>query len=98
MDNIGYNTPGAYELLTVDGASTLTAATMAVGRDSMAWINVETDAIRVRLDGSAPTAAEGILVGNGDTLVIQGRQALANLKMIKVTNAASVKVQYFHAL
>jgi hypothetical protein len=98
MDNSGYTTPGAYEKITVDGASVLTAATRTVGRDSMAWLSIETDQIRIRLDGTAPTSAEGLLVNVGDNLVIYGRQALANLIMIKVTAAASVKVQYFHAL
>lgn len=98
MDNSGYTTPGAYEKITVDGASVLTAASRDVGRDTMAVISIETDQIRFRCDGSAPTSSEGVLVNSGDVLVFCGKSVLANLQMIKVTGAASVKVQYFHAL
>lgn len=93
-----YKTPGAYEKITVDTSIGLTAASIAVGRDSMALIGVETDQIRIRVDGSAPTSAEGVLLEAGDKVTLYGNEALNNLRMIKVTNNASVKVQYFHEM
>lgn len=98
MDNSGFTTPGNFETIAVDTAIGLTAAKIAVGRDTMAWIGVETDAVRIRFDGQSPADGEGILVPVETNLVIAGKESLNNLRMIKVTGTASVKVQYFHAL
>jgi hypothetical protein len=96
--NLNYKTPGAYEKISVDTAIGLTVAKIAVGRDTAVLIGVETDQIRFRCDGTAPTSAEGILVDAGQKFTLYGNEVLNNLLMIKVTSAASVKVQYFHEL
>jgi hypothetical protein len=47
------------------------------------FLTVETNPIRVRWDGSAPTAAVGHLLNAGDTLEIVGLGNIKNLRMIR---------------
>lgn len=47
------------------------------------FLTVETNPIRVRWDGSAPTAAIGHLLNAGDTLEIVGLGNIKNLRMIR---------------
>jgi len=63
-----------------------------------AFITVETDAVRWRADGTAPTATEGHVIAAADSISFTGgnyRQLLENIQFIRVTTDATVKVTYF---
>jgi hypothetical protein len=60
-----------------------------------ALLSVVTDAIRIRLDGTDPTAAVGHLITAGDYVLIEGEDALRKLRMIRVTTDATVSVSLF---
>lgn len=63
-----------------------------------ALFTVETDAIRWRADGEAPTASEGHnLAVNGSLIFVEAnyRNVLANIQFIRVTNDAALKITYF---
>lgn len=90
--------------------ATLTVGSTAVGLDSAnpaltagatvigAIITVETDQVRWRADGTAPTSAEGHLMNVGDVLNLTDKNYssfLTNLKFIRVTADAKLKITYF---
>ncbi len=72
-----------------------------------ALITVETDAVRWRADGTAPTASEGTYISALGSLTLdswtagpQGqrndwRSVLRAIQFIRVTNDAKVKVHFF---
>jgi hypothetical protein len=60
-----------------------------------ALLSVETNSIRVRFDGTDPTAAVGHLVTAGDFLWVEGPDLLRKLKMIRASADASVTVSIF---
>jgi hypothetical protein len=95
--------PTGYEAITVNTAIGITATVLtpasgvysgvhAVG----ASISIETDAIRYTIDGTTPTSSIGHKIAADDIFYIFGKTALANLRMIKITNNASAKVTVFH--
>lgn len=59
------------------------AATLAVCR-------LETAEIRVRYDGTAPTAAVGTLVEIGDTITVTGSDVLRAFRAIRTTGTSGV--------
>lgn len=61
-----------------------------------AVVTIETNPIRYRVDGTAPTSSEGHLLNAGDVLTVQGFQNITNLKMIRQGSAdATVRITYF---
>ncbi len=76
------------------GHQKLTVANSAVGLTVPSEVNyaimsVETGAMRVRVDGTNPTATIGFLVSAGQELKVFGEDQLNNLKMIRDdTNSA----------
>lgn len=61
-----------------------------------AVLTIEVDQIRYWVDkDSTPTAAEGHLLNPDDVLEIEGINNIRNLKMIKVTNDATVMCTLF---
>lgn len=73
---------------------TLTAGTTV----KRAIITVETDQVRWRADGTAPTSSEGHLLEAGDVLNFLDanyESILGNLKFIRVTSDAALKITYF---
>jgi hypothetical protein len=87
---------GKFEMLTVNTSVGITTAllTMTDGTPATyALIGpIETDQIRVRFDGTAPTAASGHLFQIGDSFELFGAQYVKNFLAIKVTNSASVPI------
>jgi|TARA_R100001510_G_scaffold56714_2_gene62860 hypothetical protein len=81
-----------HQKLTVAG----TAAGLTVPQDcNYAIMSVETGAMRVRVDGTSPTASIGFLVSAGQELKVFGSDQLNNLKMIRVTSDSAVlNIQY----
>lgn len=84
----------AFEKLTVNTATALTAATYgnSVGG---ALITVETDQVRFRTDGTAPDSTTGHLLNVGDVLVLSSPSDVQRVKFIKVTNNATLQVSYY---
>jgi hypothetical protein len=94
MTMLIYPTPIAYESITVSNTALgFTAATMSGATSAL--ISIEDDNIRVRFDGTDPTAGEGHLLFAGQTQLVEGRTALSQFRMIRVTADATVKVTYF---
>lgn len=81
---------GSQEALAV---VTATALTIPAGA-TIAWVTVETQSVRFRCDGTAPTASTGTLlaVGSRTEFRING---LAACKFIQTTSAATIDAEYF---
>ena len=59
-------------------------------------IKAEDYPIRIRMDGTAPTAAEGLQIDNGDLYTIVGHQNIVDFKCIDTAaGASSVKCLFF---
>lgn len=84
--------PKDYESITVSNTAIgLTAGKIGVG----AFLTVETDAIRYRIDGTDPTSSEGHQVASGGTIYLADKVSCEQLKMIRVTTDATVKVTHY---
>lgn len=90
----------AFETITVAATAIgPTEATRAgdasISAAQAAYITVETASIRLRYDGTDPTATVGHLVQAGETLRLEGSGNIAALKMIRSgTTSAAVSVTY----
>lgn len=90
----------AYEAITVSTTAVgFTAATFAPSnaREAVAaMFTVESNPVRYRYDGTAPTATEGHrAVAANDPIIIYGRQNIRNFKSIREGAAdATVRVTY----
>lgn len=80
-----------YESIAVSTAAVGITDSVRSGRDR-ALITVETDQIRFRSDGTAPTASEGHLVDAGSSIILESAEELVNFKAIRVTTDATLKV------
>lgn len=95
---------GDFDTITVGASSIpLTAAKVQVARTGgfkknaiMAFLSVETNSIRVRWDGGAPTSSLGHLLAAGDTLTVAGEQNVANLRLIRVSADGTVQVTFYY--
>lgn len=96
---------GDFETVTVSTVSIGgTAAKLLINqaggghkRAIRAFITIESAAIRVRYDGTAPTAAVGHALNAGDSLTVDGEGNVANLRMIRSGAVdASASVTYFY--
>mgnify|MGYP001558508230 CR=1 FL=1 len=70
-----------------DGIKALTETAIAI-------IGVEGDAVRYRTDGFAPTATVGHKLNVGDTLILQGVGRMQDIKFIRVTTDATLRVSF----
>ena len=86
----------AYESVTVDatvGGVALTSGTY--GDATRAEMTLEVAQIRVRKDGTGPTASEGHIVEEGDTILLESAADIANFKAIRTGGTSGVlKVTY----
>ena len=81
----------AYEAVTV--SSTAIGITKALRIDhNYAFITLETDEVRYRVDGTDPTASEGHKLSPGDTLTLEGGNAIRNFRAIRVTSDATIRI------
>lgn len=95
----------AYEELSVGAVAVgFTAATIketgvATWADrrpaQAALVTCETNTIRFRLDGTAPTASVGHALIAGDSLWLDGMHAIANFKAIQASAGATLRVTFF---
>jgi len=94
-----------YSVMTVSNAAlSLTSATPTLpDRARGCLITVETDQVRWRADGTAPTNTEGHLLEAGDVLSFNSwdapgqnwRSILKAILFIRVTNDAKLKISWF---
>lgn len=95
-----------FEKLTVTNVvsnPTATKTTVAVPADPgrarrarAALISVETNGIRYRFDGGNPSATDGHPAAAGETILIEGIEAVKRLKFIRSGGAdATVQITYF---
>lgn len=89
-------TPFAYEPVTVtDAAIGLTPATYL--NAIRAEMTLESGQIRIRGDGTAPTATEGRIVEIGDQLVLNSSAQIKKAKFIRTGGTSgTLRVEYFH--
>jgi len=87
--------PNDYESLTVSStAVALTEAKAQLAQEAI--VSVETDQVRYRLDGTAPTSSEGHLLEAGDYLVLRGYGQVNSFQAIRVTTDATLRVTYLN--
>jgi len=92
----------AYATLTVSnvgaGVGLSSASTPITTKTKRAIITVETDQVRWRGDGTAPSSTEGHLLNNGDSLQFLDanyESLLRAILFIRVTADAKLKITYF---
>lgn len=80
---------------TAIGPTAATHASATTRKATRAYVTVETASIRVRYDGTAPTAAIGHLKQAGEEFVVEGSANIAALLMIRTgATSASVHITY----
>lgn len=91
--------PVGFETITVSSAAlgftSATAFPDGLPAADMAILTVETDAIRYRADGVAPTASVGHQAAANSAVTVYGTSCLRKFRMIRVTNDATVFVSYY---
>jgi hypothetical protein len=88
-----YYSPIGSQKLTVDTAVGLTLPNAPQTR--AVQISVEGYSIRFQVDGTTPDSTTGHLLYVTDVLELTNVNAINNLKMIKVTSAATVQITYY---
>ena len=88
----------AYESLTVGAAvKALTESIYAPSGQrcaTRAILTLEDDQVRYRSDGTDPTSSEGHLLTPLDVLIVEGPQAIKNLRLTRVTGDAKIRISY----
>ena len=96
----------AYATLTIsdtavglaDGNPALVSGKVNNQLVTRAFFTLETDDVRWRADGEAPTAGEGHKLLNGDSIIfVDARYSklLEDIRFIRVTTDAALKITYF---
>lgn len=75
----------------ITSLGTAVALTVPAGT-KYAWVQCETQNVRWRADGSAPTASVGMLLKTTDAPILID---VLNAQFIEVTGSASINVTYF---
>ena len=95
-----------YSTLTVTSATQVVSVEcnpIQPNRAKGAVMTVENADVRYRLDGTAPTTTEGMLLANGDALEFDSwtvpsqdwRTAMAAMQIIRVSADAKLKIHWF---
>ncbi len=85
---------GYQQITSLSGSTALTIATDENTRNAgRAIISPETQNVRWRDDGTAPTASVGYLLAAGSELVYEG--SLDKLRFIEVTASAKLNICYY---
>lgn len=95
---MGNGTSYAFEAITVSSASigfSTGLIDQAAGQASSALVVIETNAIRFRGDGVAPTATVGIPIAAAGSFEVCGFGNIKALRMIRQSADATASVQYF---
>lgn len=80
---------------TVSSLNTSKPFTTIPGNAKSALVTVNTQSVRYRQDGQAPTASNGQLAVAGSQFPIYGRDNLENFRVIEVSASATLWVDYF---
>jgi hypothetical protein len=84
--------PVSYQQLTVSG----TAVALTVPNNAnKAMIMLETDDIRWRDDGTAPSSTVGMYLYTGSTLQLNSLTSLNNFRAIRVNGDATLNISYY---
>jgi hypothetical protein len=87
---------GYCQLTSLDSAAKLSACAGGIPASAnIAWIGVESQGIRYRDDGTAPTASVGFPIAAGGTLFYVG--TLSAIELIQQNVAAIVDVLFYHS-
>ena len=92
VDDTDYATQ--FETINVTSSAVSTLTQSKCINASTAFITVETNPVRVRWDGGAPTNSVGHLVNTGDDLQLTSVSDLVNFQAIGSTGAAVLQVTY----
>jgi hypothetical protein len=96
---------GDFETITISSTSLgFTAAKTTIAqaggftkRAVKVLVTVESNPIRIRLDGTAPTASVGHLLNAGDSYLVEGEGNVTNFRMIRQSGTdATVMCSYFY--
>ncbi len=95
---------GDFEAITVSSTSVgFTAAKIKINQEGgqykravKAFVTVETNPMRVRFDGTAPTTTVGHLLAAGDVMMITGDANVANAHFIATASDGAIKVTYYY--
>lgn len=58
------------------------------------WLQAESQGVRFRTDGVAPTASVGMLLSAGADTVLEDSE-LGNVHLIEVSSGASLNIEYY---
>ncbi len=72
-----------FESLTISSTAVSITATVIDQHPDDALITVEAASVRFRIDGTAPTATVGHILGPGDVLKLRGMGELGNFQAIR---------------
>jgi hypothetical protein len=87
---------GYCRLTSLDSAAKLSACAGGIPASAtIAWIGVESQGIRYRDDGTAPTASVGFPIAAGGTLFYVG--TLSAIELVQQNAAAIVDVLFYHS-
>lgn len=88
----GYKCTG-FEKITVDN----TVKTLTVPANTLfALISLESNPIRIRMDGSNPSTTDGMLISVDTVFIIEGKDALVNFKTTRQgASDGIIQVHYF---
>lgn len=98
---------GDFESLTVSTAALgVTASKLLINQEGgfrkravKAFITVESQPVRFRIDGTDPTAAVGHPLAAGDSISIEGEQNVSRLRLIRSgASDATVQVTLYYNL
>ena len=102
LDTPGQDLPGnsgvepaalnCYGYQQITNLSAATGLTIPVGA-TVALIQAETQDVRWRDDGTAPTASVGMIIGAGTTLPYTGN--LSAIMLIQATASAKLNISYY---
>lgn len=94
-----YLAPFAFETITVSSVSLGFTAASAYPTGGpaadMAVVDVETNGIRYRADGTAPTASVGNPVAAAATFTVCGQPSIKAVRFIRQTSDATLSVSYY---
>lgn len=96
IESYGDNT--AYELISPTTATGFTAANLTNNNMPVttAVVSIKDHPVRIRMDGTSPTASAGLYIPADESIVIVGKENLTNFECIDTSAGASeVTVLFF---
>lgn len=92
-------TPRGFQQIAAATLAASTGLTVPTGVDGLqpdfCIVHADTQAVRWRDDGTAPTAAIGMRLAVGDSLRIEGLGAIKAIRFIVETAGANLNISYY---